>query len=197
MATGAQIDLIQAQNNAAYDRLDPKAKKNYIDPEAAAGAAATGAYLTGAGAGAGAGAGIGAAIGGTATVGTLTIPAAGVGAIIGGVVGTIGVAVSGAADAAAEAAAEAAEASNDKTSRVVEGIAQALASGKLIDTGSGYELAKGISESELFSEFRIEVEELDQFYSSLSDATDELREFGSALNTNKAQEDAYYDSMAL
>jgi hypothetical protein len=118
------------------------------------------------------------------------------GAAIGAAAGAITASTTGAADAAADAAAEAAEAYNDKTQATVEGVARALASGEIYDTGSGYKLAQGVSEADLYAKYGIEAEELDKFYNSLKDAEPELREFGKGLNETTAQMQAYYDSMA-
>jgi hypothetical protein len=185
IATGAQIGVFEAQNAAAYDRLDSKAKIEYIDPETAAGAASAGVYASMMGAAATGGGFAGAAIGTAVPVIGNAVGAV-AGAAIGAAAGAITASTTGAADAAADAAAEAAEAYNDKTQATVEGIARALASGEIYDTGSGYKMAQGVSEADLYAKYGIETEELNKFYNSLKDAEPELREFGRGLNETTA-----------
>jgi hypothetical protein len=115
------------------------------------------------GAAAVAGGKVGAVIGtavGTAAGGVGAAPGAAAGTAIGAGTAALiaaGVtAISGEAEYFAEQAAEDAEAYNDKTQSTVEGIARALASGEIYDTGSGYKMAQGISEADLYAKYGIE-----------------------------------------
>lgn len=189
VATGAQLNVLEAQNDVLYDSLSKKAKIAYEDPETAAALAAGSTYAVNVGSAAGAGALIGNAI-----------PIPGIGAGIGAGIAALGAAivtaVTGEADMFAEMAAKDAEAKNDKTQSTVEGIARALASGKIYDTGSGYEVAEGITDYELL-DLGIKREEINDFYDQLGDSTDELKKFGKELNATKEQSDAYFDTMAI
>jgi hypothetical protein len=145
------------------------------------------------GAAAVAGGKVGAVIGtavGTAAGGVGAAPGAAAGTAIGAGTAALiaaGVtAISGEAEYFAEQAAEDAEAYNDKTQSTVEGIARALASGEIYDTGSGYKMAQGISEADLYAKYGIEAEGLDKFYKCFKDAEPELREFGKGLNETTA-----------
>ena len=138
-----------------YDSLSRKAKIAYNDPETAAGVASGATYTVNVGGAAGIGAAIGTAI--APGVGTA------IGAGVGALAAAITTAVTGEADMFAEMAAEDAEAKNDKTQSTVEGIARALASGKIYDTGSGYEVAEGVTDYELL-DLGIKREEINDFY---------------------------------
>ena len=196
VATGAEIEALRAQKDVLYDSLDQKAKIDYSDPETAAGLGATGAYGVGIGgiglAGMGTGAVVGSAFG---PVGTA------IGAIIGGAIGAIGGAITvgttGWADNWAENKEYRAGVENDLTQGTVEGIARALADGKIYNTGYGYEFTEGYTQADLYEYGIKENEDINEFYSELKDATTELKDFGKSLNEIEAQEKTYYDAMAV
>ena len=192
VATGAEVNVLQAQDQVAYKNLDSDAKINYRNAESEAGWAKAGAM-----------AGEVLALGGLgAAIGTAIAPGIGtaIGTGIGLIVGLVTEAATGLGDIAAKAAGDAAEASNESTQTAVEDIAKALASGDLIDTGSGYALANGVEEQEFKDKYRTfaakGIEALDTYYTELGDSTDELIEFGETLNKTSEASKAYYESIA-
>jgi phage tail tape-measure protein len=159
----AALEISQAEDDVAYKNLDDNAKFGLGGAIAAGVGAGAGTTL----AGAGAGAGIGALVGSMFPVIGTAVGAA-VGAGIGAIGGAIGGYFSG--EAAKDAALE-------DTQETTEQLAKAIASGAIIDDGSGYQ----VKDKARLTELGIKEEELDNFYAEVGDSTTELREFGNQL----------------
>ena len=189
-ATQAQLNVIEARNQVNYEGLSNDAKLNYRDPEKAASGAYAHAMAGSVATGTVAGGVIGSAIGGWAFgLGTA------IGAVVGGIAGAIGGIFAG--NANAEAKAEKARKQNEAGMKKTEDLAQALANGDLIDTGSGYRLREGLDETTFDMKYaQLAKENLEDLYKEVGSSTKELIAFGQSLNETRKVTNAYYDSMA-
>ena len=74
-----------------------------------------------------------------------------------------------------------------------EALAKAIASGAIVDSGSGYE----VKNDKKLAELGIDESKLDSFYSEVGDSTEELREFGNQLLETEKQSEAAFGALAV
>ena len=187
VATGAQLNVLQATDQATYESLNSKAKLGYVDPEAAAGWAYAGAMLGSTATGVGVG-----------QLGWFGGPVlAAITSVLGGIGGLATGIATGANDAAAEEAAEAARSANEKSQLQTEQLARALANGDIIDTGSGFRTKDGMTDEDLRHKYsELSVSQLEEFYNKVGDSADALIEFGRSLNETREQSRGFFESIS-
>lgn len=179
----AKMAVMKAEDDVAYKNLSKGAKYGNQDAQNAL-------LWSAVGAGALAGAGGGAA--GGAALGTVA-PGLGnaVGAVVGGIIGGLAGGIS--AGVGAHAAVSAAQADTKKSDQeYTEAIAMAMAKGKIENPADQEQLSQWIQEN-----LGIVPDVANKMAKELSQNTEELIEFGRALNETEEQSKVFYEAMAM
>ena len=168
----AALEVAKAEDEVAYKNLNSGAKIG--GDSAVAGGWVVGSTL------ALEATALGTIIGSAIAPGIGTAIGAGVGALVG---------IAGGIFAGMAATEEEMERNQGET----EALAKAIASGAIVDDGSGYQ----VKDRAKLAELGIKEDKLDEFYAEVGDSTAELREFGNQLLETEKQSEAAFDALAV